>query len=206
MEGRIILSSKDSKDSKKERILEVALKLFSQKGFHATTTKEIANECGVAEGLIFYYFGDKRKLLLHIVTNFSFALRIQESELQLTQHTLEEALVAYGLKYLQFLKDNMDYIILIWSPEMIQDEEVSQEVRQLIESIGAIGGNLLKDGLPAKEPLSESTYEVAITTMTSSILIYFIINARYGRSIHSLDAEAYIHELVRLLLHGLERK
>lgn len=54
------------RNAKKERILNAALKLFSQQGFHATTTKEIAAESGVAEGLIFYHFGDKRKLLLFL--------------------------------------------------------------------------------------------------------------------------------------------
>jgi len=61
----MILPRKEDKESKKELIFKAALKLFSQKSFHATTTKDIANECGVAEGLIFYHFGDKRKLLLH---------------------------------------------------------------------------------------------------------------------------------------------
>ena len=120
------MAGKDGNHSKKQRILETALKLFSQKGFHATTTKEIASECGVAEGLIFYYFGDKRKLLLEVVTHFTFFMRIQEAEEQWAKLPLEEALAQYGLRYLRFLNEHIDYLRLIWSPDMIRDETVSR--------------------------------------------------------------------------------
>jgi len=48
---------------KKEMILEVALSLFADKGFHATPTSKIAKEANVSEGLIFKHFGNKKGLL-----------------------------------------------------------------------------------------------------------------------------------------------
>ncbi|KKO52838.1 TetR family transcriptional regulator [Paenibacillus sp. DMB20] len=186
-------------------MLEAALKLFSLKGFHATTTKEIAAESGVAEGLIFYYFGDKRTLLLHLIQNFSFAVAIQNDIEHLTLQSLEERLVRYGLKYHRFLKQNADYIKLVWSPEMIQDEAVSTEVFQFIGKIGSLGSTLLKRdaGNTNTEPLDESISQVAVMTLTSSILVYFMIHSRFGEHALGLDEESYIRQLVRLLLHGL---
>lgn len=197
------MARKDSKDSKKERILEAALKLFSLKGFHATTTKEIAGESGVAEGLIFYYFGDKRTLLLHLVQNFSFAVTVQKEIEHLTQQSLEESLVQYGLKYHRFLKQNADYIKLVWSPEMIQDEAVSKEVFQFIEKIGTVGSTLLKRDADDAQPLDESTCQAAVMMLTSSILVYFMIHSRFGEQALEADEESYIRRLVRLLLHGM---
>lgn len=49
-------------DSKREQILQAALKLFAQKGFQATTTKKIARTARVSEGLIFRYFQTKEGL------------------------------------------------------------------------------------------------------------------------------------------------
>lgn len=196
------LANSKNRDSKKDRIIAAALKLFSQKGFHGTTTKEIANECGVAEGLIFYHFGDKRKLLLHIVKNFSFAIQAQKADEYLSGRTLEEALVQYGLEYLRFLKKHIDYLMLIWSPEMIQDEAVSQEVFQLIGSIGSAGGSMLKQGMEMV-PAAEGTYEVAMSMLTSSIFLYFMIHYRFGQNAFMYDEESYVRKLVQLLLHGL---
>jgi AcrR family transcriptional regulator len=48
-------------------ILGAAQKLFAEKGFEATTSKEIAQTANVAEGLIFKYFKDKKGLLKNLM-------------------------------------------------------------------------------------------------------------------------------------------
>ena len=45
------------------KILEAAVTIFAQKGFSASTTKEIATQAGVAEGTIFRYFPKKKDIL-----------------------------------------------------------------------------------------------------------------------------------------------
>src|SRR5688572_26853294 len=50
-----------------EKVLEAAEKIFSEKGFHGSTTKEIAEEAGVAEGTIFKYFKTKKDLLVNTI-------------------------------------------------------------------------------------------------------------------------------------------
>jgi AcrR family transcriptional regulator len=46
----------------RDKILEAAIRLFAEKGFNGTTTKEIAERAGVNEALIFRYFSTKRDL------------------------------------------------------------------------------------------------------------------------------------------------
>ncbi|NPD45865.1 TetR/AcrR family transcriptional regulator [Lentimicrobium sp. S6] len=48
---------------KKEKILQVALQLFSEDGFDKTSTSKIAKLAGVSEGLIFRHFKNKEGLL-----------------------------------------------------------------------------------------------------------------------------------------------
>lgn len=191
----------NNRNTKKERILNTALSLFSKRGYHATTTKEIAAECGVAEGLIFYHFGDKRKLLLHIVRHFSFIQLVHEDVKELAKLSTDEALVRYGLTYLQFLRDHADYIMLIWSPELVLDEEVSSEVSQLIGGFGAAGSSILKQS-PGSASHHAFTIEIAMMMITSSILVYFMLHSRFGHGNLPIDDESYIRELVRLLMHG----
>lgn len=52
---------------KQEKILDVALKMFAEKGYHATSTSKVAREAGVSEGLIFRHFGNKDGLLQAIM-------------------------------------------------------------------------------------------------------------------------------------------
>jgi AcrR family transcriptional regulator len=49
-----------------QRILGAALELFAEKGYAATSTGSIARQAGVAEGLIFKHFRNKKELLLKL--------------------------------------------------------------------------------------------------------------------------------------------
>jgi AcrR family transcriptional regulator len=64
-----------SKPNAKERILEAALEIFSQKGFHPATTDEIAERAGVGKGTVYRYFETKEKLFAELVR-----LRLEELE------------------------------------------------------------------------------------------------------------------------------
>jgi AcrR family transcriptional regulator len=52
---------------KEEKILKSAIRIFSEKGFSASTTSEIAKDAGVAEGTIFRYFKTKKDILRGIL-------------------------------------------------------------------------------------------------------------------------------------------
>jgi AcrR family transcriptional regulator len=54
-----------------DKILEAASSLFAEKGFHRTTTKEIAEAADVAEGTLYNYFDNKNELLLEIINRLS---------------------------------------------------------------------------------------------------------------------------------------
>lgn len=49
-------------EDRRQQILDVAVELFSQKGFRGTTTKEIALSAGVNEAIIFRHFATKSDL------------------------------------------------------------------------------------------------------------------------------------------------
>ncbi|GJQ63041.1 MAG: hypothetical protein SCALA702_20940 [Melioribacteraceae bacterium] len=52
---------------KQENIIQAAIKLFSERGYAATSTNAIAKEAAVSEGLIFRHFGNKEGLLHAII-------------------------------------------------------------------------------------------------------------------------------------------
>jgi TetR/AcrR family transcriptional regulator len=51
-----------SAEERRKQLIEVAIDLFSRKGFGGTTTKEIAAAAGVNEAIIFRHFATKQKL------------------------------------------------------------------------------------------------------------------------------------------------
>lgn len=53
-------------DNKRQRLVEAAYSMFSRKGFHNASIKEIANEAGITSGLVHYYFKSKEELLFAV--------------------------------------------------------------------------------------------------------------------------------------------
>jgi AcrR family transcriptional regulator len=56
-----------------QHLLDSAQQLFAERGYRGTTTKDIAQNAGVSENLIFRYFTSKSELMLASVVNPLFA-------------------------------------------------------------------------------------------------------------------------------------
>ncbi len=54
---------KEHPTDKRKAILDAALTLFTERGFHGTPTSLIAQEAGVATGTLFHYFKTKEELI-----------------------------------------------------------------------------------------------------------------------------------------------
>ena len=52
-----------SQEDKRRQIMEAAVRAFARKGYHACRVGEIAEEAGVAYGLVYHYFGSKEEVL-----------------------------------------------------------------------------------------------------------------------------------------------
>ena len=65
---------------KEQKILDASLKLFVERGFHGTSTAEIAKTAGVATGTLFHYFKTKEELInrLYLYTKESMLCEINE--------------------------------------------------------------------------------------------------------------------------------
>jgi AcrR family transcriptional regulator len=62
-----MVSNKAGSEDARSRILEAALDLFSDRGFHATTTRKIAQKAGVNEVTLFRHFNNKMTLFNEVM-------------------------------------------------------------------------------------------------------------------------------------------
>jgi AcrR family transcriptional regulator len=53
--------------AKREAILDAALQVFGQSGFHGSSLREIARQCGVSHQSLMHYFPTKEELLLAVL-------------------------------------------------------------------------------------------------------------------------------------------
>ena len=52
------------KESRRQQILDAALRCFSRDGFHGTTTADIVRESGVSQGTLYLYFATKEDIVV----------------------------------------------------------------------------------------------------------------------------------------------
>jgi TetR/AcrR family fatty acid metabolism transcriptional regulator len=53
---------------KRRQILDAAVRVFARQGFHSTRVSDIADEAGVAYGLVYHYFKSKEQVLNELFT------------------------------------------------------------------------------------------------------------------------------------------
>jgi AcrR family transcriptional regulator len=78
-------------DARREQILVCAIRLFGDRPYPEVSTTDIAQEAGVARGLINHYFGTKRDLYLEVVRRM---VTIPSSTPALSPGSLEERIEA----------------------------------------------------------------------------------------------------------------
>lgn len=59
------INKKSKTNGKYHQILEAAIKVFAEQGFHQATISQIAREAGVADGTIYLYFKNKEDIMVN---------------------------------------------------------------------------------------------------------------------------------------------
>jgi len=99
--------------TRKDRIMDAALRIFAEKNFQEATISEISKEAGVSEATIYEYFGTKEDLLFAIpekVSNDTF----EESEAVLPYiKDVEGRMRAVLLSYVRLYENNPHYSALV---------------------------------------------------------------------------------------------
>ncbi len=58
--------TRHKKDAKRTAMMQAAVRVFADKGYHAATVRDIVNAAGVAIGTFYFYFPDKETLFLYL--------------------------------------------------------------------------------------------------------------------------------------------
>jgi AcrR family transcriptional regulator len=135
-----------NKQKTKQRILNVALKLFQEKGLEGTTTKEISKRAGIGEGTLFNYFKTKEDLALYFFQKETEDLiRWFRAEKRLQKAPLPEKLFAIIHRQLEYIAPYEDFIGAVFyrslqptstlSPLSIESQELRLKYLRFIRDV-----------------------------------------------------------------------
>jgi len=195
--------------ARREQILRTALKLFAAQGFDATSTRQIAKEAGIAEGLIFHYFPTKASLLTAILANRLESRRAFRSELRPLLEdaggkAAPEVLLAVASGWLATLRRDEEIIIVLFTTA-----QTNPEVREAWQELIREGAELLTGYLAARveagELRKDLPLETAATMFVSSLMIFFLTRRHLPEPEWEKQSDAYARELISVWLEGARR-
>ena len=75
--------TRDKKDAKRTAMMQAAVQVFAEKGYHAATVRDIVGAANVAIGTFYFYFPDKETLFVYLYEETAdFVLRTIEQGIQ----------------------------------------------------------------------------------------------------------------------------
>jgi AcrR family transcriptional regulator len=105
---------------KQKALVRAAAKLFSSRGYDATTTREIAQTAGCAEGLIHKYFGGKAGLLSTILREHLSQYGDRAAEPNNLEDSLERSIQRFVEKQLDHLWKERDLLRVSFSRAIVE--------------------------------------------------------------------------------------
>jgi AcrR family transcriptional regulator len=132
---------------KRKQIVKAATKLFIRKGFLKTSTREIAQECGMGKGTLYHYIG-KKEDVLGLLTDFgkSWVKDLEAIALRLDQLKVKERLATVIRTYLQFVDEHQDMLVFWYQETKNLKGEFRQRLFDVEQSMVKMYAQLLKDG------------------------------------------------------------
>ena len=148
--------------SKKEKILIAAQELFARCGYAGTTMKMVAEQAGVASGLVFHYFDNKETLFMsagsELIDTMIGVLRDKLAD----SHNGCEALGTFVKAYLEFTIENEKTFPTIIRCSPFSDDnpdldrqKIGAKFRELIDMVEEILRQGIEDGSIVDLPVTQ---------------------------------------------------
>lgn len=131
-------------ENTEQKILDAAVKVFTEKGYEATRTRDIATEAGINIASLHYYFRSKEKLfdliIQHSMTKFSTMI----DGMLNNERPLDVKIREFVPAYIDFLKENsfLPMFILYESQKnlhkidhMMNDQDVMHTLDQQLKDL-----------------------------------------------------------------------
>jgi len=194
-------------EKNKLKIERAALQLFTRKGFHGTTVREIAKKAGVSMGKLYIYYDTKEDIFIDLVHDLGKKMEaIRQRELiplmeSLDANSLKKLALAIG----KVVRENLDYWRLMYI------DVVEFRHRHFIHSFREIAGGLR---MYANAVIGDSQIEfpsgvdpsLAYTAIYLQFFTYFLAEELFGAKRHlGMSDEEAIDQLVLLYTGGRMR-
>src|SRR5271166_3201709 len=186
------------------KIERAALQLFTRKGFHGTTVREIAKKAGVSMGKLYIYYDTKEDIFIDLVHHLGRKMEaIRQKELiplmaSLDPESLRELAKAIG----RVVSENLDYWRLMYIDVVeFRHKHFIHSFREIAGGLRTYAGAVIHSAKVAFPP--GVTPSLAYTAIYLQFFTYFLTEELFGAKRHlGMSDDEVIDQLVLLYTGG----
>jgi TetR/AcrR family transcriptional regulator, cholesterol catabolism regulator len=185
--------------TRKDQILDVAERLFSERGYHATTIREIARELQIEGGSLYSHISGKQELLYQIVlrgsTQFLHAAQITIAE----GGPARDQLLRFMRRHLAIVAESAPRAIVHFHEWRHLDAEHQVEIRARRDEYESILRQIIYAGVASGEfaPADERLIGLQILSLLNWTYQWYKLGGTW-------NADDLAAQFFELLMRGLE--
>jgi AcrR family transcriptional regulator len=165
------MSARLSAPARREQLLNVALGVFADKGFHATSMNDVAEAAGVTKPVLYQHFDSKRDLYLALLDECGIRL-VERLSKATTEAADGKSQTERGFQaYFRFVHEDYDSFRLLFGSGARRDEEFAEAVRVIVASTAEAIAPLINADI---EPAHQRTIAHALTGLAEGVSRYLM--------------------------------
>lgn len=191
-------------DETSQKIIDAAMSLVRDKGYVATTTKDIAREAGVNECTLFRKFRSKKDIVLSGMEQERWRGNLTPEAFRNIQWELAPDLEMFMTEYMnRITPDFVRLSIGLRAPQLY--EEAAPPVMKVPQAFLSTLTEYFQE-MERRGKLPNMDFECLALTIFSSTFGYTFLNASFGDQLFSVSREQYIRQSVQTFIQGIQNQ
>ncbi|MCE7793419.1 TetR family transcriptional regulator [Salipaludibacillus sp. CUR1] len=187
---------------KYEQIIDAAVKVIAENGYHHSQVSKIAKEAGVADGTIYLYFKNKEDILISLFEEKMGSFVDAISEKLKEESSVEKKLLI--LIEMHFMQLEMDHDLAIVTQLELRQSNISirYKVNEVLKGYLGLVDSVLKEGV------EKGIFEENLDLRIARQLIFGAIDevvTNWVMKDHRYDLSPLAETVHRMLLKGLSK-
>lgn len=190
-------------DETSQKIIDAAMILVRDRGYVATTTKEIARAAGVNECTLFRKFKNKKDIVLQGVSQAQWRAGVTQDIFKQVTWDLQTDVEMFMRAYMdRMTPDFVNLSIGLRAPQLY--EETSPMIMKVPQAFLTSFTDYLKQ-MYEREKIAQADFEALSLTIFSATFGYTFLSASFGDRLSQVEKEDYIKKSAQMFIKGLEK-
>ncbi len=193
------------KASKREMILTAAREIFGEKGYHSTTSEEIAKKAGVGKGTIYQYFESKQDIFQQMQMQYLKQYSENVRALIWDNSTFEDNLRRIIRYHLDNLQDLIQFGVQFMSRMQSHETQCTEDFVMMEEVKQQLGVEQYKLFDVAKQRGEIIDVDAQLVITCFSGMFVGIAHMVGMRELSAEEKQQMEESLIQIVLHGMAR-